>query len=423
MKRSWIAATAVLLITVLLCGCTTGGSVEELLRAPQLSVNVKAVQSALNSYLGETIQLRYPNRGEFLTPYIFGDWDGDGEKDAAVLYQSSESVNVQLALLQRDEEENWKVVSTVEGLSAAVDSVQLAVMQSTGAEQIMVGYATAGDTYLAVYNLHDGVLETVLQQPYTQYLVEEITGDKQDDLIVLAADSTGKTQVQVLISDGNGFTQLPLIELPEKQFSGYASLAAGKGANNGRFLVLDGWTGVSGQELASVVFQYEPTNQRMVVAELQGVENLYESTTRYASCLTSRDLDGDGVVEIPTQPEESGVLILTKGKRYSFVRWMDFTGTPAEKSFGLLDEAYGTYIQLPPQWEGNLLLTDGEDGTVELYNLAGDRLLMRLRITDEVAPVGWYTIGLVASQQIQMQLGDSVTDSEIANMRGRVYLL
>lgn len=287
----------------------------------------------------------------------------------------------------------------------------------------MVGYATAGDTYLAVYNLRDGVLETVLQQPYTQYLVEEITGDKQDDLIVLAADSTGKTQVQVLISDGNGFTQLPLIELPEKQFSGYASLAAGKGANNGRFLVLDGWTGVSGQELASVVFQYEPTNQRMVVAELQGVENLYESTTRYASCLTSRDLDGDGVVEIPTQPEESGVLTLTKGKRYSFVRWMDFTGTPAEKSFGLLDEAYGTYIQLPPQWEGNLLLTDGEDGTVELYNLAGDRLLMRLRITDEVAPVGWYTIGLVASQQIQMQLGDSVTDSEIANMRGRVYLL
>lgn len=423
MKRSWIVATALLLMVALLCGCTAGGSVDELLRAPQLSVNAKAVQSALNNYLGETIQLRYPNRGDFLTPYFFGDWDGDGEIDAAVLYQSSGSVNVQLALLQRDEDANWKVVSTVEGLSAAVDSVQLAVMQSTGAEQIMVGYATAGDTYLAVYNLHDGELETVLQQPYTQYLVEEITGDHQDDLIVLTADDAGKTQVQVLIGDGNRFTQLPVIELSDKQFSGCASLAAGKGAEDGRYLVLDGWTGVGGQDLASVMFQYDPENQRMVEADLEGTDNLYETTIRYVPCLISQDLDGDGVVEIPTQPEESGVLSLTKAKRYSFVRWMDFTDVPSEKSFGLLDEAYGIYMQLPSQWEGNLLLTDGEDDTVELYNLAGDRLLMRLRITDKTATAGWYTIGLVASHQIQIQLGDSVTNLEIANMRGGVYLL
>lgn len=424
MKRSWALRLAALFLgAAMLCGCASTFSMEELLRAPQLSGNAKSVQNALRSYLGETVQLRYPNQGDFLSPYFFGDWDGDGQTDAAVLYQGSGSANVQLALLRRNEENNWQVISTVEGLSATVDSVRLALMQGSGAEQIMVGYATAGDTYLAVYSLRDDVVETVLQQPYNQYLVEDINGDGEDDLIVLSEDSTGKTQVQVLIGEHETFTQLPMIELPEEQFAGYASLAAGRGAQGGRFLILDGWTGVNGQDLASAIFQYDAENHRMVPAKLESTDDLYNASIRYASCLFSRDMNGDGVVDVPTQTEESGVLSLTQGKRYAFVRWMDFTDQNAEKSFGLLDEVYHVYIQLPFQWEGNLLLTEAEDGVIEMYNLAGDRFLLRLRITDEVASGGWNTVGLTASRQIQVQLGDTVTELDLAELRSGIYQL
>lgn len=424
MKSSWLLRmTGLLLAAVMLCGCTSTISMDDLLRAPQLSGNTKSVQNALRSYLGETVQLRYPNQGDFLSPYFFGDWDGDGQIDAAVLYQASSSANVQLALLCCNADGEWQVISTVEGLSAAVDSVRLALMQGTGAEQIMVGYATAGDTYLAVYSLRDGKIETVLQQLYNQYLVEDINGDGEDDLIVLSEDSAGKTQVQVLIGEQDAFTQLPVIELPDAQFSGYASLAAGRGANGGRFLVLDGWTGINGQDLASAIFQYDAENHRMVPAALESTDDLYTDSIRYASCLFSRDMNGDGVVDVPTQTEESGVVSLTQGKRYAFVRWMDFTDTEAEKSFGLLDETYHVYIQLPFQWEGNLLLTEAENGEVEIYNLAGDRLLMRLRITDDVATGDWNTVGLVASRQIQVQLGSTVTELDLAQLRRGIYQL
>ncbi len=424
MQRNILVRVMALALAVsFLCGCTAWQGVEELLRAPQLSVDTKEVQSALNSHLGETVQFKYPNQGDFLTPYFFGDWDGDDQIDAAVLYQASSSANVQLALLQRNEEGSWKVQSTVEGLSATVDSVRLATIQNNGGEQILVGYSTAGDTYLAVYNLKDGSLETVLQQPYTQYLVEDITGDEVEDLIVLADDSAGKTQVQVLIGANDGFTRLPAIGLSDEYFSGYASLAAGAGARDGQFLVLDGWTGAGGQDLASAVFRYDSTNHRMEMTKLDGTDNLYRDSLRYAPCLISRDLDGDGIVEIPTQKEDTGLLSQTQGKRYSFVHWMDFTSTSSVKSFGILDEAYNIYIQLPQEWEGDLMLKDGANDTLEVCNLAGDRVLMRLRITDEPSMSSWYTIGLVASRQIQAQIASDVTELTVADLRSGIHFL
>ena len=76
---------ALLLVPVLLAGCSAAGDVETLLRAPQLSGESAALQKALNNYLGGSATLKYPASGDFLSPFAFGDWDGDGTDEAAVL--------------------------------------------------------------------------------------------------------------------------------------------------------------------------------------------------------------------------------------------------------------------------------------------------------------------------------------------------
>ena len=79
-------ALALVFSALLLTGCSSYGDVETLLRAPQLSGESSALQKALNSYLGGSATLKYPASGDFLSPFAFGDWDGDGEDEAAVLY-------------------------------------------------------------------------------------------------------------------------------------------------------------------------------------------------------------------------------------------------------------------------------------------------------------------------------------------------
>ena len=409
----WLACV---LLCLLLAGCSMPGEqvqVEELLRAPKLSGDYGDVQTALNDWLGESAQLKYPMQGDLLSPFLLQDLDGDGRQDAAVLYTTAQSSNVCIAILQKDDADIWHVRQNVEGLADTVESVGLAQLQPGDATQLVVGYTAAQDDhYLAVYSYTDGVLSTILEQQYQQYLVEDITGGGNQDLILMSTLEDGGVQIELLTVDKEGsFQQVAVMGLSANRFAGCASVAAGVGADGRHYLVLDGWTGISGNNLASVLLRFDEDTQQMVPADQISTEKLYTASLRNVPSLVSQDLDGDGIVEIPTQPDEAGLLNMSQSRRMDFIVWMDYTSPHPEKSFGLLDEETNCYIELPMEWEGNLKLTDSEqyDGAVELRTVDEDQLIMTLRLVRTTSSLkGWTRLGIVASRQMQAKLAPDV---------------
>ena len=409
----WLACV---LLCLLLAGCSMPGEqvqVEELLRAPKLSGDYGDVQTALNDWLGESAQLKSPMQGDLLSPFLLQDLDGDGRQDAAVLYTTAQSSNVCIAILQKDDADIWHVRQNVEGLADTVESVGLAQLQPGDATQLVVGYTAAqGDHYLAVYSYTDGVLSTILEQQYQQYLVEDITGGGNQDLILMSTLEDGGVQIELLTVDKEGsFQQVAVMGLSANRFAGCASVAAGVGADGRHYLVLDGWTGISGNNLASVLLRFDEDTQQMVPADQISTEKLYTASLRNVPSLVSQDLDGDGIVEIPTQPDEAGLLNMSQSRRMDFIVWMDYTSPHPEKSFGLLDEETNCYIELPMEWEGNLKLTDSEqyDGAVELRTVDEDQLVMTLRLVRTTSSLkGWTRLGIVASRQMQAKLAPDV---------------
>ena len=405
-----------MLLCLLLAGCSMPGEpvqVEELLRAPRLSGDYGDIQTALNDWLGESAQLKYPLQGDLLSPFLLQDLDGDGRQDAAVLYTTAKSSNVCIAILQRNNADAWQVRQNVEGLADTVENVRLAQLQPGNAVQLVVGYMAAqGDHYLAVYSYTNGELATILEQQYEQYLVEDITGGGNQDLILMSTLEDGGVQIELLTVDKEGsFQQVAVMGLSANRFAGCASVAAGMGADGKHYLVLDGWTGISGNNLASVLLHFDEDTQQMVPASQISTERLYTASLRNVPGLVSRDLDGDGIVEIPTQPEEAGLLNMSQGRRMDFIVWMDYTSSHPEKSFGLLDEETNCYIELPMEWEGNLKLTDSGqyDGAVELRTVDEDQPVMTLRLARTTASSkGWTRLGMVASRQWQAKLGEDV---------------
>ena len=413
----WLACV---LLCLLLAGCSMPGEqvqVEELLRAPKLSGDYGDVQTALNDWLGESAQLKYPMQGDLLSPFLLQDLDGDGRQDAAVLYTTAQSSNVCIAILQKDDADIWHVRQNVEGLADTVESVGLAQLQPGDATQLVVGYTAAqGDHYLAVYSYTDGVLSTILEQQYQQYLVEDITGGGNQDLILMSTLEDGGVQIELLTVDKEGsFQQVAVMGLSANRFAGCASVAAGVGADGRHYLVLDGWTGISGNNLASVLLYFDEDTQQMVPADQISTEKLYTASLRNVPSLVSQDLDGDGIVEIPTQPDEAGLLNMSQSRRMDFIVWMDYTSPNPKKSFGLLDEETNCYIELPMEWEGNLKLTDSEqyDGAVELRTVDEDELVMTLRLVRTTSSLkGWTRLGIVASRQMQAKLAPDVEISD-----------
>ena len=405
-----------MLLCLLLAGCSMPGEpvqVEELLRAPRLSGDYGDIQTALNDWLGESAQLKYPLQGDLLSPFLLQDLDGDGRQDAAVLYTTAKSSNVCIAILQRDSTDAWRVRQNVEGLADTVENVRLAQLQPGNAVQLVVGYMAAqGDHYLAVYSYENGELATILEQQYEQYLVEDITGGGNQDLILMSTLEDGGVQIELLTVDKEGsFQQVAVMGLSANRFAGCASVAAGVGADGRHYLVLDGWTGISGNNLASVLLRFDEDTQQMVPADQISTEKLYTASLRNVPSLVSQDLDGDGIVEIPTQPDEAGLLNMSQSRRMDFIVWMDYTSPHPEKSFGLLDEETNCYIELPMEWEGNLKLTDSEqyDGAVELRTVDEDQLVMTLRLVRTTSSLkGWTRLGIVASRQMQAKLAPDV---------------
>ena len=311
--------------------------------------------------------------------------------------------------------EAWQVRQSVEGLAETVENVSLAQLQDTDSCQLVVGYTAAqNDHYLAVYSYQDGQLcPPFSSSQYEQYLVENITGGSSQDLILMSTQEDGSVQIELLTADREGsFRQVAVNGLSADKFSGCASVAAGAGADGRHYLVLDGWTGISGNNLASVLLCYDENSQQMVPATRISSQRLYNASLRNVPTLVSRDLDGDGIVEIPTQPDEAGLLNLSQSRRMDFIVWMDYTSSHPEKSFGLLDEETNCYIELPAEWEGNLKLTDSEeyDGAVELRTVDEDELVLTVRLAQDLRPIlpAGPRLGVVASRQLQARMGPDV---------------
>lgn len=388
----------------------------------QASGETSAVQKALNSALGVTATLKYPASGDFLSPLLFGDWDGDGQDEAAVLYTLDASAgNVYLAILEPTEENGWRVTQTAEGLSSEVESVNTAHLRDENSLQILVGYASAqGDRYMVVYLYTEDGLQIIIKQAYTEMILANLTGGEgtQDLVLALPAEQEGGgLNLQLLTNTEDGFRSAQTLAIGD--YSGCAALHAGIGADDGNYLVVDGWTGASGTSLASSIVVYDPETRFLQTYRPAGVANLTKATLRYDAALVSTDLDGNGTIEIPTMIDDGGKISTGMDKRLRFILWRDFAAADETGShFGVYDSEYSFFLALPESMHGSVLLRTNRDGSGWMVcNREGTTVYCELRLTDpaketqtpdsdgEQTEAGEYRrIANIGSQQLQARV-------------------
>ncbi len=389
-KRTGLRLRALLAaLALLLSGCSTalGGSAEALLRAPQLTGRTVAVQRALTAHVSGAVTFKYPASGDFLSPFLFGDWDGDGAEEAAVLYTAEDTANVFLAILEPDGD-GWRVTQTTEGLSGEVESIATARLRDESSLQLLVGYGSAqGDRYLVVYFYQDEALQTVISQSYAELLLTNITGlaDAQD--LILALPSEGENagiSLQLLTNTADGFRSTQTVSVGQGQITACTALHAGTAADGTPYVVVDGWAGAAPGSLFSTFVTYNAETGFLNTWLPDALTDPYTETLRYDTTLTSRDIDGDGDIDIPVETGEGGTVAESLGRSLRFLVWRDYVGRyGGTETFGVYDSENRFFLPLPHSLNGHVLLRPNAAGNGWLVcNEAGSVSWCELRVVD-----------------------------------------
>ncbi len=355
----------------LLCGCAAQPSAEELLRAPQLSPELSVVQRALNAYLGESAQLKYPRGGETSSPFLFSDLDGDGAQEAVVLYQSeSKGLNVHLAVLENNGEE-WLVTQEVEGPSTDVESISQGNLQYGTGNELLVLYSAAAagaEDYLAVYSYADATLKENSVWPCTGYLLEDLTGAGKQD-VVMVREQNEQLSLTILTGTENELHLIPDLQL-DKRFSSCEAIAYFS-KNGQHYIIVDGLD-QSGY-LISQLLCYDAQNKQLSPYVTSDMLTTVDQTARLKPGLLSTDINGDGIVEIPVVEQE--ITTVNSARRLSFITWRDFTRkSNTVVQFGILDMEYGYFVRLPVALMGKIMVVDGSfSNSWQVCSLDGGR--------------------------------------------------
>lgn len=398
------------LLMLTACGgiSLTGQNVEELLRAPQLSSTQNAVQTALNHYLGETLQLKYPRGGEEMAPLLFEDFDGDGAQEAAVLYTTEAGAKtVNVAVLEQSGDD-WNVAYNLPGLGAEVAQIQVVTL-TQGGKQLVIGYANANLTekYLVAYGYIDGQLHVMTTQAYDAYTAQDLfdTG-LQQLLIVPPATQPGALSLQVYDGTSGQVTLRQTLLLDERLTRCTALEATQSGQRRGIIVSAQLSAGGTANQVVCA------DGAELVLWPKEQPEKVVEASSRMNEALTVRDLWQRGTLYIPCLPESFSTE--STSQRYYAVEWRDYLSDGSTGQFGIFDTTSGVYVRLPLYWKDTIRLEDGlEENVWRICQKSTNETLAVLRIGTHDTPPGAYQLLRTKGSIVVMALfGEGCTPSE-----------
>lgn len=182
---------AIILSILMLTGCAVAdkNDIMNLLSSPQLSKRESRIVASLNEYLQSKILLKYPKRGNSISPVQIVDLNGDGKKQAVVLYSDPNTGgNLRLAVLGQADD-GWQVISDREGYGTELYKIDFANITGDGRKRIVVGYtfSDGSNKFLSVYLGGSDDIDNSVTYSCRDFTVGDITGDGISDIVYAGA--------------------------------------------------------------------------------------------------------------------------------------------------------------------------------------------------------------------------------------------
>ena len=375
-----LKTAALCLISLVLTGCTSPNfSVEGLVDAPKLTEEQSQIHEALTKSVGSNITLKYPRNGDYRSAYVIANIDSEPDNEAIVFYEYKETnkeKGMKINILDTDEDGEWFSVKEVSGAGTDVDKVIVSQLGSGSDTNVVIGYMnqSADEKTMEVYSYKDDDFKKIGTDTYSVLEAMDFDNNGRNDLVAIQKTVNAETEkitakASLLKLEKGEIKREMTIDMLDNVES-YVKVTRGLLADGRHALFIDGSTSDGNIQTELLYYRYStlqnPVQQRK--------EKLLSACTGNLDFRgTCMDIDGDGVVEIPSVKPMPGYENVETPQQKYLVTWNTY------KDFYVLEEKYSGYqsnssfIAFPKRWEGKVTVkTDIDTGEVIFYKYTGD---------------------------------------------------
>lgn len=360
---------AALLCAAWIAVCCTGcdslilGDTDALMRPPRPTGDKAGIHELLEQTAGANFTFKYPASGDNRSAIIMQDLTGDGTQEAIALYEKEETSSTGVNIMFIHKQDGvWTSMGSFASAATQVDRVLFGDVNGDFLQEAVVGWGSgqSGVSSVSVFSLTQGedgsprMAETKLEQSYSRLLVMDFDGDGADEIFT-ATVSMGEqpAQARLLRMRGGAIELLGSCAID----SAVTSLTAASGGLLGPEqpgVLLDG-AKATNTFVTEVV--YWDQKRGTLVSPFLNRETQTVETTQRSLNITSRDINGDKILEIPMVNLLPGTPTQNASDTAYLTDWHQYdaeTNTLVRVMSTVTNSTDGYWFLIPDMWKDQI---------------------------------------------------------------------
>ncbi len=389
LKRIKYIAAFILIISMIfmMCGCSFRfTSFDNLIRPPKLSGKYQGLQDAFENSVKEKFSLLTPENGEYQSAFVTFDADSDLEEEALVFYSISEQEDTAKFSYFEYENNEWKHVTTQDGLGNAIDKVFVSDINLDGSYEIIIGwrlFSSKTNKAFIAYSVSDNKLTPLSSYPYTYLDVLDVNADGLSDILTLTVDSSVPEHLTASAKVYNYNAQKSLLtvlgQTPlDGNISAYSSVKS-ETVDDMNLIYIEANKGQN-ETITEIIYWDDVTNT--LVSPLFDVVSQSTILTWRNTPLFAYDIDSDKFLEIPTSLEMAGSSVTTTEALKAtatlasdeiastpvyFTKWVKWRNNKLKPiQYSVVNHTLGYILKIKSSWVGRITVS-GLDGQWDFY--------------------------------------------------------
>ncbi len=295
------------LVAFIFCGCNNfrlSSSIDDLISPISPSGDNAGVQSAVDEYCKGGYSIKIPATGNYTTSFILKDIDGDNVNEAVAFYEPSNKVGTICMAVIKKNGERWNVVANVEGTATDVNCVDFSDLDNDGKQEIIVCWSVVSKltgTSINVYTQSEKNGTYSLKSMSkaitgSDFICVDVNDDSVLELLVFATGTSSENPRAELYSFVDGKRELIGETRLDSTITSFENITYAK-TDEGTSVYADALCADGSSMVTEFIYWSDYYNS--IISPFYSYSSGRTRETVRSSLVTCRDIDNDGVIEIP----------------------------------------------------------------------------------------------------------------------------